>query len=611
MNDAALIQAESNAAPLSPEWMPRRLLNVGVTGHRLERLGARNVAAVALAADRVLAAIAEAANDSAQASFRIVSGLAEGADSIVTDAALAHGWLLEAVLPFTREDYAGDFPEGSARAAHESRLALASAVFELPGDRGAPGGSSFAYERAGRVVLGQSDILIAIWDGEPAWGRGGAAQIVAEAVLLGIPVIHIETTGAQSPVLLWDGLEEHDFGQQTIDTVARADLGQLHKLVSALIDPPATHLDHAMLTRFERGLRQHSTFAVAYPLLLAAMGVRKLKAADFRVIGSRRLPTTDVHSKSTELFPAHALSARKVDLLKSRFDRADAVATFFAQLFRSAYVTNFSFAALAVVLALLGLALPAGVKPALIVLELSTIAVILVLTRAGNRAAWHFGWLDNRHLAERFRCLAISAQLGELDLRIDSGEQAGWVNWYACATARELGLPSVRVDAEYLDNVRTSLAALIDDQIDYHTNDISRMHRLEHRLHRLGTVLFASTALVCVAFLVFKVLDQMLASGFLDSLSQPLVIVATIATAAFPAVGAAIYGIRMQGDFAGNAQRSQALRDQLQALRKVIDEDDRGYDTLKRRVRHAADLLTEDLSTWLQNYRARPLVLPG
>lgn len=27
------------------------------------------------------------------------------------------------------------------------------------------------------------------WDGEPARGRGGTAQIIAEAVLLGVPVI--------------------------------------------------------------------------------------------------------------------------------------------------------------------------------------------------------------------------------------------------------------------------------------------------------------------------------------------------------------------------------------------------------------------------------------
>jgi hypothetical protein len=35
------------------------------------------------------------------------------------------------------------------------------------------------------------------------------------------------------------------------------------------------------------------------------------------------------------------------------------------------------------------------------------------------------------------------------------------------------------------------------------------------------------------------------------------------------------------------------------------------FDTLKRRVARATDLLTRDLASWLQTYHARPLTLPG
>ncbi|MBA3897523.1 MAG: hypothetical protein H0X36_10415, partial [Sphingomonadaceae bacterium] len=298
-------------------------------------------------------------------------------------------------------------------------------------------------------------------------------------------------------------------------------------------------------------------------------------------------------------------------VLAPRFARAAAAATQVAQLFRSGYVTNFALAAFAVVLSLLGLALPASFKPVLIVLELGTIATILILTRAGNRAGWHRRWLDNRQLAERLRCLMVAAQLGELDLRGGSAAEPGWVDWYARATARELGLPSARVDDAYLRCVRDALTALVDDQIAYLSADARRMHRLEHRLHSLGTALFAMTALICVGFLLFEALLRMARASAFDQLAHQLVIAATIASAALPAIGAAIYGIRMQGDFAGIAERSEGLSHHLSVLRKVIDEDDPGFDTLKRRVRRATGLLTEDLANWLQTYHARPLSLPG
>jgi hypothetical protein len=76
-----------------------------------------------------------------------------------------------------------------------------------------------------------------------------------------------------------------------------------------------------------------------------------------------------------------------------------------------------------------------------------------------------------------------------------------------------------------------------------------------------------------------------------------------------PAIGAAIYGIRMQGDFARTAERNEALAHALHGLRAVIDAENTGFDTSIRRIGRPSDLLTEDLSSWLQTRHARPL--PG
>jgi hypothetical protein len=578
------------------DWTPRRTLTVGVTGHRPERLGEANLAALHEAVASVFKAI-EAAAGEAPITIRLVSALAEGADSIAADAALARDWMLDVVLPFSRADYAADFDIGDVQDAHVQRLSRANAVFELPGHRS---GEEIAYERAGRVVLAQSDILVAMWDNGPVRGRGGAAQIVAEAVLHGIPVIQIDPAKAAKPLLLWDGLEEADLGQQNVDTVARGDLNGLGGLISDVLDPPGRGDNAAMFARFQATPESRWAAGLAYPLLLAAMGIRKVRWSDIRT-GKTQLALACSNSSD--------FADRLQGVLAPRFARADTTATRIAQLFRSGYVTNFSLAAFAVVLSLLGLALPAAAKPVLITFELVAIATILILTRTGNRAGWHRRWLDNRALAERLRCLAVSAQLGDLDLRGAGAGTPAWVAWYTRATARELGLPSVRIDDSYLQCVRSDLLRLIDDQTAYLKLDAHRMHRLEHRLHLLGTMLFGATAIACLALLVFKTTYQWMPA--LAWLQHPFATGATIASAALPAIGAAIYGIRMQGDFAGIASRNEALAHHLGMLRNVAHADDLAFDTLNRRIRRATDLLTGDLESWLQTYHARPLALPG
>lgn len=588
--------------------IPRAGLGIGVTGHRVERLGAEGVAAVAVTLAAVFADIERAAHPIAPGALRLVTGLAEGADSIAADVARARGWALDVVLPFFRDDYAADFAAGAERDAFHRRLGGCAKILELPGARDADGHGA-AYERAGRLVVAQADILVAVWDGKPPRGRGGTAQIVAEAVLSGVPVIHVavggdDTGSTHPPMLLWDGLEELDLGQQTVDTVARGDLGALPGLVRSLVDAPADPASRATLARFAAVRTRRWSIAFAYPLLLAVMGIRWPRLTD--ITGRGTATGSPIH----RLCAADAgFAAGLRDTLAPRFDRADAVATRVAQQFRSVYVTNFVFAALAVILSLLGLALPASAKPVLIALEVLVIGTILVQTRRGTRGAWHRRWLDHRALAERLRCLALSTQLGELDLRTANDRAAPWVIWFARTTAREIGLPSTRADAAYLKCVRDALIALIDDQVGYLASDARRMHRLEHRLHLLGTVMFTATVLACVGLLTFKAMDAVMPA--LDAFAHPLAIATTILSAALPAIGAAIYGIRMQGDFAGIAERSHMLGEQLATLRAVIADDALGFDTLARRVTRVTGLLTEDLSSWLRTYHARPLALPG
>lgn len=568
-------------------------MRIGVTGHRLARLGPERMTAIAAAASRVLGLLQDQAAQHGGARCVLVTNLADGADSILADAALDLGMQLDAVLPFPRIDYAQDFAKGPVAEAFERHLTGAAKVFELPGIRGDDGASARAYERAGRIVIAQCDLLIGVWDGQPAMGRGGAAQIIAEAAEQAVPIIVVDPVEPSAPRLLWDGLEEIELGEQSIETIPSGPLDRLPDLLAFVLDPSSDDQDAALRAEFEAGgAVSRSRLAFAYPLLVRIFGGRnKLEAP--------------------AVSPATTLCADDAGLLKQAFQRADAMAGETARLFRSGYVANFALAALAVLLSMLGLALPPALKPLLVVLEVVTIFSILLLTRTGNRNNWHRRWLDNRHLAERLRCLQISLQLADLDLRGDRARHAGWASWYARDAARAIGLPSRQVDAAYLETVKASALALLDEQIAYLEFDGRRMHHVEHRLHRLGTWLFGATALACVGLLAIKLSEGVLHNAMLEAVAHPLITAGTIASAVLPAIGAAIYGIRMQGDFAGNAERNEALVRHLSGLRKVVRDDPADFDTLSRRSRRITELLTENQASWLQTFHARPLALPG
>jgi hypothetical protein len=111
-----------------------------------------------------------------------VSSLAEGADQLFARHVLAAGGVLEAILPC--EDYAGSLVTDDGRARFEELRRAAGTVITLP----YPNPSEQAFLAAGLVLVERCDHLFAIWDGGPARGLGGTADIVTYARARGCPV---------------------------------------------------------------------------------------------------------------------------------------------------------------------------------------------------------------------------------------------------------------------------------------------------------------------------------------------------------------------------------------------------------------------------------------
>jgi hypothetical protein len=156
-------------------------VRVGVTGHRFLAEVGKLRAALERALDMIAAAFPGRA-------LVAVSPLAEGADRLVAHAVLDRGGALQVVLPLPVEDYATDFAGEQSQAEFRRLLGEADEVMVLP----PTDTRDEAYEQVGRRVLDASEVLIALYDGRPAQGRGGTAQIVEEALARGMPVLHIK-----------------------------------------------------------------------------------------------------------------------------------------------------------------------------------------------------------------------------------------------------------------------------------------------------------------------------------------------------------------------------------------------------------------------------------
>jgi hypothetical protein len=156
-------------------------MRIAITGHRglpaaTERLVDRDIR------DHL-------AVDAAEGDLVGLSNLADGADQIFARAVLDTGGRLEVII--SAAQYRDGLPE-AAHAGYDALLAAASKVDRL----GYVESTEQAHMAASQAMLTSADRLYAVWDGKPARGYGGTADVVAEAEKRGIPVIVIWPEGA-------------------------------------------------------------------------------------------------------------------------------------------------------------------------------------------------------------------------------------------------------------------------------------------------------------------------------------------------------------------------------------------------------------------------------
>jgi hypothetical protein len=168
--------------PLSKsEGKPPSVRIVGFTGHR----HLKSPQAVAEALRSELAALQKPGGE-----LIALSSIAVGADTLFAQEVILAGMKWIVILPMPAEVFRGDFtPEEWARA--ERLIAQAEEVRVLYGKE-----RPQAYVDGGKATVDDSDCIIAVWDGKPAQGPGGTAEVIAYAKSLGRDVIVLRESEA-------------------------------------------------------------------------------------------------------------------------------------------------------------------------------------------------------------------------------------------------------------------------------------------------------------------------------------------------------------------------------------------------------------------------------
>ena len=530
--------------------------------------------------------------------INVITAMASGADQMGAQAALKRSIPFQAVLPFFREEYAADFTQENELDEYNNLLDQANNIFELPGQRD---DEPLAYEIAGHYVIAKSDIVIAIWDNGLSGGRGGTTEMIEYAKKRGIPTIHIHSHEKNEPVIL------SDIGKKLeMDKTLDKKYDHYDKLVKRSVLPTKETANINNLDCFfkEDHRRWHLRFS--YPLMLMVMLVKRMSVSHF--YQASYFSTKDINLENINKYLDAEAKTKLEKFCKTPFSFADGLGVRYGQLYRSSYVTNFILAAIAVLLALLGGELFSDEKIYFVIAETIIIILIILNTYLSSYKKWHQRWLDYRHLAERLRLSAIWTVLGSSKQSTFSKQNLqasdrspNWVVWYALSLGKAIGIPTIRLDKKLLKTIKCELKIISGYQAEYHKRNSKLMKKLDHRLHKFGLILFFITLIACILYIAGCFNSQL--HDLIDSHWITLI------TASLPAFGAAIYGIRVNGDFKKIASQSSHSNKQLTVITNKLKDEKLNYHLLHDIADKMDSIMLEDVSDWRHIFESKEIDL--
>ena len=490
--------------------------------------------------------------------FTVVSPLAEGADRLVAREVLARpDARIELVLPFEEEEYLRGFRSQESCDEYRSIAQQARRSITLttqPLATAFPGidteeASAWAYEGVGRHVVDHCDVLIALWDGEPARGRGGTAEIVDYARKRNRPLVVISTAT----------------GEITVES------------------------------------REYFNDA-------AVFGVNDFNSFPFEM-QSEQAYVSNIERDLFETPEGKGISAERrsiirKDLLPS-YVRASNLAKHHQRRYLRAGFRVYTLSALAIASVALGVLLPAGALYAF-GLEVIFLTIVLFTVVFTHRTRARKRWIESRFLTERLRSgiFLVAAGLDATPIVVPSymGLAHKSDDWMVRVFDEIWGrLPLVDGDSLH-DWERTRdfvRVRWIQKQTEFHAHAKLKWKSRSEWLERCGQCMFGIAVVAGFVHWLFLVAERF----HWWELSVPwfevaLVFVAIVA----PAVGAAVGGIRTHREYSRLNKRSENMERLLEDLNDRFDRVWNRYD-FERLLREVEILMLRETQDWLMLMR--------
>lgn len=644
---------------LSP---PQTCWCLGITGHRETNPAfAANSAGIAATLEQLFSAMVR---HHQPGPLRLHSLLAQGVDLLAVELALQHRIEVTAPLPFgvTLNAAINAHPEtledaralltgqgvcsAGARARADRILKIAGKVrlFELaeqddaltalflrsletPGDVMAHQAYAVAGSRraqaAGQVMIEQSDLLIAVWDGVTLGSVGGTRHTMMASLAVATPVLWID---ARNPVQcrLLTSVESLLAPPDAFSLDDPAALARLFDAIS-----PARRHDTSGLGseafHAENWRRQSNPLFHAYRRIEALFGGRP-SGSRFGSLRQRYELPSDIAAGSGAALLAQAAQLPGGDAafthsigtsLLPRFAWADGLSTFLSDAYRGGMVTNFILSALAVIGGIAYLPFAPSAKWAFALFEFMLLLGIVVITVRGRRGRWHSRWFETRRVAEYLRhapalmLLGVARPVGRWPHSADSN----WPEIYARDSLRELGLPQIRVTQAYL---RAALQLLLERHVSgqrrYHHQKAERLTATHHNLDRLSELMFLSAIIAVAGYLGVTLASHLhlLHAGLDHDLSKSFTFLGVL----LPTLGGASASIRFFGDFERFAAISEITATKLASVEARIatlmraDADTLDYAAVADIAHEVDAIVMSEIESWQSVFGSKVMTVP-
>lgn len=475
---------------------------------------------------------------------------------------------------------------------------------------------------AGRVMVEQSDILIAIWDGVTPGAVGGTRHTISVGVKLGTPVIWVDASAPERIMLMRS--PEELFALNALPPMTQA---ELETLFERTLNPPASDQnERAIRFHTEQWHSRSRRRFHAYRRIEALFGGNGLRERLGRLVQTYEAPQQFAAGSGAATLAVAAglpdgdaafVQRIQTDIFE-RFAWADGLSTFLSDAYRGGMVSNFLLSALAIIVGVAYLPLASvDAKWPFALGEFILLVSILTITAIGRRRQWHGRWFETRRVAEYFRhapnmlLLGVARSAG----RWPRGADTEWPEYYAREVLRDIGLPSVKIGQAYL---REALEKLLhrhaSQQRIYHQGKAQRLTSVRHRLDKLSEWLFSLAVLSVSTYLVLILLAWL---GIIpDALVNKTSKIFTFLGVTLPALGGAFAGIRYFGDFERFAAISEITAEKLAeveeriAILLQVPDGELRYSQIADIAHAMDDIVVSEIENWQSVFGGKQIAVP-